>query len=106
LKNYFAGSKVKIVNQKFNYERYKEIIDAKNKTWKSEARKLMENGIEFIVVHLSQEDFSAARALRQEFDYVGLHEDKSIDVENPDRNPSKIGFVKRKVKTNPDSNYE
>lgn len=94
------------MNQKFNYERYKEIISAENKTWKSEARKLMENGIEFIVVHLSQEDFSAARALRQEFDYVGLHEDKDIDVENPDRNPSKIGFVKRNKKTNPDSNYE
>ena len=38
-----------------NYERYKEIISAKDKTWKSEARKLMENGIEFIVIHLAQE---------------------------------------------------
>ena len=86
-----------------NCERYKEIISAKDKTWKSEARKLMENGVEFVVIHLTQEDFGAARALRQEFDYVGLHEDKSIDVENPDKNPSKIGFVKRKIKTNSDS---
>lgn len=52
------------------------------------------------------EDFSAARALRQEFDYVGLHEDKSIDVENPDKNPTKIGFVKRKRKDNPDSTFQ
>ena len=93
------------MNQKFDYGRYKEIISAKDKTWKSEARKLMENGIEFIVVDLAREDFNFARALRQELDYVGLHEDKSIDVENPDRNPSKIGFVKRKGE-NPDSKNE
>jgi len=48
------------------------------------------------VINLAQEDFLIAKALRQEFDYVGLHEDKSIDVENPDRHPGKIGFIKRK----------
>ena len=37
-----------------NYERYKEIISAKDKTWKSEARKLMERDTEFIVIHLAQ----------------------------------------------------
>jgi hypothetical protein len=78
------------------HERYKEIICAKHKTWKSEARHLMERGIEFLVINLTQEDFRDARALRQEFDYVGLHEDKSIDVENPEKYPSKIGFVKRR----------
>ena len=102
----FGGRKVKSMKQQFDYGRYKEIIRATDKTWKSEARKLMENGIEFIVVDLTQEDFSFARALRQEFDYVGLHEDKSIDVENPDKNPTKIGFVKRKLKDNPDSIFQ
>jgi hypothetical protein len=58
------------VNQKSNYDRYKEVISAK------------------------------------EFDYVGLHEDKSIDVENPDKNPTKIGFVKRTRKDNPDSTFQ
>lgn len=78
-----------------SYQHYKEVISAKNKSWKSEARKLLESDFEFLVIHLQQEDFRDCKALAQEFDYDGLHEDEPVVKEYPDKLPGKIGFVKR-----------
>ena len=85
--------------RQLHYRQYKDVINAENKTWKSEARKLMENGVEFLVVHLSREDFNDSKFLRQEFDYVGLYEDK-LDEKATEIYSSSVGFVKRKKKGN------
>jgi hypothetical protein len=76
------------------YKNYKEIVSAKNKAWKSEIRKLMENGSEFLVIHLKTEDFLACKAYGQEFDYECLHQDEPIISEYPKKKPTKIGFIK------------
>ena len=77
------------------YQNYKEVISAKNKTWKSEARMLLEGNCEFLVIDLQQADFRDCKALAQEFDFDCLHQDESVVQEYPDKLPSKIGFVKR-----------
>lgn len=78
-----------------SYKSYKEVVSAKNKTWKSEVRKLLENGIEFVVIHLMQEDFRDCKAVAQEFDYECIHEDEPQRGQYPKIKPSKIGFIKR-----------
>jgi hypothetical protein len=77
------------------YKNYKEVVSAKNKTWKSEIRQLMENGTEFLVIDLKQEDFLDCKAYGQEFDYECLHQDKSVINEYPRKMPAQIGFIKR-----------
>ena len=72
--------------KKMTYKHYKDVISAKDKAWKSEARKLMENGIEFLVIHLTREDF-------QEFDYVGRG---SSLQRAPRRPPCGVGPVRAK----------
>jgi hypothetical protein len=78
-----------------SYQHYKDVISAKNRTWKSEARKLLESNSEFLVIHLQQEDFRDCKALAQEFDYDQLHEEASVADKYPAIKPSQIGFVKR-----------
>ena len=79
---------------------YKEAISTKDVTWKSDARKFMESGAEFVVVHLSGNDYRDCIALAQEFDYDCLLEDKSPLLESivenyPEKLPTQLGFVKR-----------
>jgi hypothetical protein len=81
---------------------YKDVISAKNRIWKVETRHFMESGSEFVVLHLSPEDWPDCKALAQEFDYDCLLEDKtpireSIIREFPNKLPSTIGFVKRRT---------
>jgi hypothetical protein len=77
------------------YKFYKEAISAKNNKWKQEVRKLLENGSEFVVIHLKQEDFRDCKAIAQEFDYECIHEDEPARGQYPKIKPSKIGFIKR-----------
>jgi hypothetical protein len=79
--------------KKMTYKHYKDVISAKDKAWKSEARKLMENGIEFLVIHLTREDFQDSKFLRQEFDYVGRG---SSLQRAPRRPPCGVGPVRAK----------
>jgi hypothetical protein len=79
---------------------YKESISANNSTWKAEARRLMESGAEFVVVHLRAEDFPSCKGLAQEFDYDLSLEDKyprreEMSQEYPAKLPPQLGFVKR-----------
>ena len=79
---------------------YKDVITAKNTTWKSEARNLMASGVEFVVVHIAPADYRDCMALAQEFDYDCCLEDKSpareVIIENhPHELPTQLGFVKR-----------
>lgn len=77
------------------YKNYQEVVSARNNTWKLEIRKLMENGSEFLVIHLKQADFATCKAYAQEFDYECLHQDESVIKEYPKKLPTKIGFIKR-----------
>jgi len=82
---------------------YKDVISAEDRMWKSEARKLMENGSEFVVIHVAPEQIRDCKAWVQEFDYTLLIEDRPFVVQDyPDVLPSKLGFVKRRA-SGPDS---
>lgn len=79
---------------------YKEAISAKNENWRSEARDLMKSGVEFVIVHLTPEDYRDCGALAKEFDYSEcLEDDSRIPQGRPENNhlrsPTRIGFVKR-----------
>jgi hypothetical protein len=74
---------------------YVDVLKADEKQWQSQARKLIEKGLEFVVIHVSPEQFNDCRALAQEFDYTTLHEDKPVIEDYPEILPSKIGFAKR-----------
>jgi hypothetical protein len=75
---------------------YEDVVRAKENTWQSDARKLIENGTEFVVIDVTREQFRDCIALAQEFDYTCFHEDKPIVEDYPDILPSKIGFAKRR----------
>jgi hypothetical protein len=86
---------------------YQDSISAKNASWKSDARRLMESGVEFVVVHLESEDIPMCRGLAQEFEYDCCLEDKSpaLDETAPQKRytPTALGFVKRgSIKVKPD----
>jgi hypothetical protein len=74
---------------------YVDVLKADEKQWQSAARKLIEKGLEFVVVHVSPGQFNDCKALAQEFDYKNLHEDKSVLEYYPEILPSIIGFAKR-----------
>ena len=75
--------------------KYDEAISARNSTWKPEARKLIEAGDRFVIVHLAPKDIRDCEALAQEFDYTCLHEDEPVRKFYPEVMPSKLGFVRR-----------
>lgn len=79
---------------------YKDVISAKECTWQSDARKLIDKGFEFVIIHVAPEQFNDCKALAQEFDYATFHEDKSVIEEYPDILPSKIGFAKKTRQSN------
>ena len=85
---------------------YKDAISARNGEWKAEARTLLRDGVEFVVVHLKPEDYQACSALAREFDYSECLEDEPLSQESsesePFQSPTRIGFVKRGLpKPNP-----
>jgi len=79
---------------------YKEAISAKNENWKSEARGLMEHGVEFVIVHLKPEDYRDCMALAKEFGFSECLEDDSPQPQASSdsklfRSPTRIGFIRR-----------
>ena len=75
--------------------KYQEVINAKDRVWKSEARSLMESGTKFVIVHLAAIDIRDCIALAQEFDYTCIHEDEPARQFYPMIQPKKLGFVHR-----------
>ena len=78
---------------------YKDAISARNNDWKAEARTLMSDGVEFVVVHLKPEDYRDCSALAKEFGYSECLEDdlplpQGSSESDKVRSPTKIGFVK------------
>lgn len=94
--------RVQIVdNVKENKEmNYKDVLRATEKTWKSEARRHMEAGADFVVINLGEQDFKDCIALAQEFDYTCIFEDRGEDREillnnYPAVLPKQLGFTHR-----------
>lgn len=85
---------------------YSEVLRASDPDWKNQARKLFENGKDFVIVGVSDLTRNDCVALSQEFDYTTIFEDQGeegeIILENfPLVQPKTLGFVPRKKIKNP-----
>jgi len=83
---------------------YKDAISARNNDWNAEARTLLMDGVEFVVVHLKPEDYRDCRALAKEFGYSECLEDDLLLSQGGSeseafRSPTRIGFVKPGLST-------
>jgi hypothetical protein len=74
---------------------YQDVISARETAWQSDVRKLICQGLEFVVVHVAPKQFNDCQALAQEFDYTTLHEDRSVIADYPEVLPTIVGFAKR-----------
>ena len=81
--------------------KYKDVLRATDKQWKQDARKLIESGVDFVVINLDEDSYKFCKALAQEFNYICVIEDKGKDLEIilnnfPAKLPEKFGFTHRK----------